>query len=359
MSENTLLTKEKTGYFYLLRILAVLSVVLCHSAAGYWYSFEETTSSWKALCVFDGIARWGSMNFLMISGALFLDPDRDVPAKKIFTKSIPKILAAYVIWALVYAFYNCHGVLDKKAILTCFVEGEYHMWYLNMLLGMYLITPLLRLITAKKESTEYFLIISFVFTFIIPLILTLLRVFDEKNIIDFSFYNIFCTAYDKMYFRFAVGYPFYYVLGYWLHKSDISRKAEIIIYILGVIGFAATVGLMIGIGNADDPYELYSKFSLNVLFEAAAVFVFAKQRLSRLIKTGSGLGRLKKVSALTFGVYLMHPLIADILYYSFGFDASKYNVLWSIPVLFAAVAVLSFFFSWILKKIPFVKDWAL
>jgi surface polysaccharide O-acyltransferase-like enzyme len=61
--------------------------------------------------------------------------------------------------------------------LTTFMQGTlagpyYHFWYLYILIGLYLLTPIIRILVAHANSKviQYFLIIWFVGTAIIPLL---------------------------------------------------------------------------------------------------------------------------------------------------------------------------------------------
>ena len=70
------------------------------------YSFKEVdvnTFEWNAINVYSGLARFAVPIFVMISGALFLDPKKDIPIRKIYSKYILRIVIAFVFWSVVYA----------------------------------------------------------------------------------------------------------------------------------------------------------------------------------------------------------------------------------------------------------------
>ena len=55
-----------------------------------------------------------------------------------------------------------------RAAVERFVFGHIHMWFLQILCGFYLLIPVARQISAKKETLRYYLILWIIFRFLIP-----------------------------------------------------------------------------------------------------------------------------------------------------------------------------------------------
>ena len=97
--------------------------------------------------------------------------------KSIFRKNLPRIAAAFLIWSTFYALYT--ALLNSRAgtpdslwqIVTNIAFGHYHLWFIYMIMGLYLITPILRLFIkgASRRDLEYFLLLYFVFTLFLPM----------------------------------------------------------------------------------------------------------------------------------------------------------------------------------------------
>lgn len=86
---------EKRRYYLdVLRIVAICAIVLLHVAGSYWYQLSVYTSEWQAINLYDCITRWGVPVFVMISGALFLDPAREQPIKKTLDQEHTKARSA-------------------------------------------------------------------------------------------------------------------------------------------------------------------------------------------------------------------------------------------------------------------------
>ena len=122
---------------------------------------------------YDSIVRWGVPVFVMISGCLFLSGNSTL--KKIYQKNIFRIARAFVFWSIVYTIYYYVDkvfILKKEVALTTVVAhiilGHYHLWFLYMITGIYMILPFLKRIASSKFLTKNFLILAFIFAIVIP-----------------------------------------------------------------------------------------------------------------------------------------------------------------------------------------------
>jgi surface polysaccharide O-acyltransferase-like enzyme len=131
-------------YFDYLRVAATISVVVLHVSAQNWYSFNGRSFEWNVFNFYDSIVRWGVPIFLMISGSLFLY--RDIEIKNLYRKYILRLFVAYCFWALFYAVYSpiIDSIIGKgfalpiKSIIKNTISGNYHMWFIPMIIGTYM-----------------------------------------------------------------------------------------------------------------------------------------------------------------------------------------------------------------------------
>ena len=249
-------------YLDYLRIIATVAIIILHVAAENFYKRPVTSYEWNVFNFFDGIVRWGVPMFAMISGALFLDNSKPIKIKTLYTKNIVRIITAFAFWSLVYAIFSpderlyWDGMSKLRYIAKNFVTGHFHMWFLFMIVGMYIIVPILRKITESEKITEYFLIVSFLFTFLIPALLKIPAL------------SYISKIYGKVTFHFTLGYSSYFVLGYYLMKKDFSKLWRYVIYVLGILGFAVTVILTAVLswqGKRVVTDYTYEYFTINVL----------------------------------------------------------------------------------------------
>lgn len=222
---------NRIAYLDGLRVVSTLAVVLLHVSAQYWGTETISSPSWLTATLYDGIVRWCVPVFVMISGALLLDPDRSVKQ----AWRIKRVLIPLVIWSGVYAFVEHALGTSWVDTLRSFLTGHYHLWYIYMLIGLYLILPLLKKISENERLESYFLLLVFIFNFVIPQAREILRMAAP------TLGGLMEVISGKMSLQFVLGYSGYFVLGHWLHNRKISNKHCLFIYLFGTIGMVLTV----------------------------------------------------------------------------------------------------------------------
>lgn len=343
--------KERTWYFDLLRIFATFMVIVLHVSAQNFSSVPVSSFEWNVFNVFDSVTRWTVPVFVMISGALFLDGEYTI--EKIYKKYILRIVTAFIFWSATYAIFkmvrtNC----GLKETLWQLVTGPVHMWFLYMIVGVYMLIPILKKIIVQKDITKYFLVLGFAFSCFIPQLISVCGyVFPTLSKLTKSL----IASVD---FNFAVGFVFYFVLGYYLSKADISKKLQSIIYLGGVCGLIITIGMtdVISLLSGQPKVDFYGNFTINVLLESIAIFVFFKYKLS-LQPSKARATLIAKLSKYSFGVYLAHMLVIEVLRDVFKLNTLTFNPILSIPIIAILVFLISFLISGILNHIPILKKY--
>ena len=292
----------------------------------------------------------GGAIFVMISGALFLNGNHSI--EKIYKKSIARIVLAFVFWSMIYTAVSMAVThLRGKQALKEFLLGHYHMWFLFMIVGLYMIVPLLKQIVSSMELVKYFLLLSLVFAFVIP---------QTIAVVSLKFPGVGSLANNmigKMAFHFTLGYAGYFIAGYYLSKIELSKRMKGIIYFLGLCGLLLTIvsTSILSASQKKADVMFYGNLTVNTLVESIAVFVLAKDLFSGRIvrdKIKDVLGVLSKYS---FGAYLIHALVLEELGRLFGLHTLSFFPVVSVPVISIIVFVVSFVLSGILNHIPFIK----
>lgn len=346
------MNENRVIYFDFLRVFATIFVIMLHVSASYFPAVNVHSLEWKMFNFYDSISRWAVPLFVMISGSLFLRKSPDVHV--MYRKYILRIAAAFFIWSALYIIHytNLYGVahpLSQKEVLMRFIKGHYHMWFLAMLFGVYAMVPLLKPIVESKTRMNYFLLLSFVLSILFP---TLISVLKDGNL---EIANVF--YYQKGRFDMSFGYLFYFVLGYWMDRND-TRKIRGLIYVLGIVGFVFTVIatdiLSVKIGTIDDTF--YNELTLNVLFETVAVFQLFKDVFPK-ISIGEQVEKWTlKLSNYCFGIYLVHPMIIEVLDH-YGFNSLSFTSVLSVPVITLIVWLISLIISAVLNRIPIINKY--
>lgn len=338
---------KRTHYADLLRISAAFMVVLLHVAAQYWAAVPVDSPEWFTFHVYDSMARPAVSIFVMISGMFLLDPSKEISLPKLFHRYCKKILILLIFWSFFYATWrNVFWALlrgypiDWPTVLTAFQTGHYHLWYCYMLLGLYLLIPFLKKITADRTLMVYFLVLTLGFTVILP-------------VLPFTWAK---TMRQFMFFSFTAGYTGYFVLGYFFRTTVLSKSKRYLCYLAGAAGLAFTIFASYQKALAlNTAFAYYDPFTLNTVCLSIAVFLFYQYEIPNLLQKHQKL--ISNLVDYSLGIYLIHPFILAVLEH-FGINALLFS-----PAALAvpAVAVIAFLLSWfataIMKKVPIVKQY--
>lgn len=336
------LRSARLGYSDVLRCLAALAVVTLHCAGATLASEDPASTRFLVLNVLDGGTRWAVPMFLMLTGMFLLDPDRPLPTKK-WLGHVGRVAVATLAWGFFYAFYDTReahrGLEWFLEALIRMVRGElhYHLWYLPMLLGVYLLIPLLRALVkgAGRRGSWYFVGLWGVVTLGLN---TLYRFFPQ---------GVGRPWLDMVGLYSLSGYLGYVMLGYLLKTCRREAKWEGLCYALGLLGLVVTCTgtrlLSLRAGGLEG--RLYDYLTPHVCMTAVAVFLAARR-----LDWGKH-PAWARVSALTFGVYLVHPYLLHRCQEA-GLPDPAWNVAWAVPAEALAVFLAALAVSWVVRKVP-------
>ncbi len=315
---NKKTSNQRTVYMDYLRVIASFAVIIIHTVSFTWYTPDLQDFGWKVYCLATCMSRWGVPIFVMISGALFLS--RNIPIKTLYSKYILRLISACLIWSAVF---NFTGKGSFTAKFYSFLEGPFHMWFVPMIIGLYICTPLLKKITADDNTTDYFLILAFIFAFFIPSASLMIKDFGG-GIINRAGAAVIDSV-NKLKIHMVLGYTGYYVLGYVLNKRTLRKRTQLIIYALGVLGFAMTIYLTFAASRNENRLveNYFDNLTVNLLFSAAAVFVWFKSRKYKNKKLNA---LMKVLSKYSFGSYIVHMYVLNTL------KANNFLSLFSDPI---------------------------
>lgn len=355
---KNILTQRQHHLDYL-RVFASIAIIFLHVTGQDMSSIEVGCTGWNIYNICNGATRWGVPVFVMMSGALFLP--REIPTKTLYKKYILRMAIAYIVWSLFYAIAEPIGtfiftegyVISPIQIFGNFISGAVHLWFLPMIIGLYMCIPLIKQLTKSDNLIKYFLILSFVFCFIrtqTELVSTSLL--SGNATLIFENINMF---FKNFHMDLVFGFTSYFILGFYLNKTEINKKKRLLIYILGVIGLALTVLLnLLTSKNAGKSTEtFYSANSINVLLMSMAMFVWFKYNLKGNDKLNKIIIKLSKYS---FGAFLVHIFILQVLH-AFGIQSTSFHPILSVPAITIVTTIASYLISLILNKIPLINKY--
>ena len=298
--------------------------------------------------IYYGLSGWAVPVYVMISGALFLS--RDIPLRKIYGKYIFRILTAFLFWSFVYAAVGYVKNRDIMKALGHFIEGRYHLWFLFMITGLYMIVPFVRKIAESEFLTKYFLVLALIFGFIIPQIAEMLSVFSQE-----------CGEFagrvaENFFMTFPAGYTGYFLSGFVVSRINFSGRQRQIIYFLGFAAIIFSVGLSLcaSFVNSKPITLFYRPLKINTFLYSSAFFVLFRNKFNFQAKI------IRALSQYSFGAYLVHDAVIESVKAVMkicGHDFLPFNPIISVPVISVIVFVISFGISAILNHIPVLKKY--
>lgn len=160
---------EKTVYFELCRIIAVLFIMYQHTGGRGMDAWKYTDSNWVYMMSLSVtiISCIGVPLFWMISGALLL-PKKE-SWKNVYIKRIPRIAGVLVMFSVIRYLYLCIGEHQNGSVCDFFrrfyaQEIFLPYWFLYEYLGILLVLPFLRKmlqnLTEQEEKALFVLILG-------------------------------------------------------------------------------------------------------------------------------------------------------------------------------------------------------
>ena len=347
---------KRLSHIDLMRVITIFFMMMTHVVSGSWHNQPVTGGNWMVLNVYDSLVRFTVPLFVMISGIFFLDPKKALTFRALFQKYIWRIVTAFLFWSFLYAVggnWLTYGALSKVFLVGVakdFVGGRYHLWFLFMIVGLYLVTPFLRRITESRQLMQYFLALAILFGMVVPA----LRLWPLAD-------KALSPVVDKMHLHLVLGYTGAFVSGYYFHRYPLSRRWRYVIYALGVISVIITaLGTRLLSVAAGEPVDtLYSTTLPTTYCTALAVFLLFDNGLSHRTFSEKTANRLAWLSKISFGMYLVHDLFIQVFEKFLHLTAVSFSPVLAVPLLTGAVFILSFLASWALSKIPWLNKYIL
>ena len=328
----------------LIKTIAVFCIVCIHACGNGYYS-KYGGPDWMWTIFWGGWTRVGVPLFLMCSGALMLDPGKPLPMKKLYGRSILRLLLALLFWAAVYGLYRLADAheLSRMSLWELFKDlvqfrHETHLYFIQMMLLVYALLPLTRLLVEKatRRQIEYFLLLWFALAIVHPTLRPYWPLRQFGDIIGQWGLNLTWAS---------VGYG---VLGWYLRAYRPGNK--LLYGLLFAAGFAATY--LATWKLSADHWPLYTGLlngnTVNGCIMAAGVYGLCLEA-----EPGRWAEFFSKAS---FCIYLSHMLVI-LLFQKIPFTSQTLPCAVSIPLVALAAIACSTLLYLLLRRIPFVNRW--
>jgi len=325
-------------YLDLLKTIAIIGVVVIHSAAPLVDYSSTGSYDWWIGNIYDSAFRTGVPLFFMVSGALLLNRN-SISLKDFYLKKTLPLVIAFVFWSAVY-FIQRNLPYPESFTLSNFIKSMIsgsvfgRLWFLYTIIGLYLVTPFIKTFVknaSEKELKAY-----------------LVLWFSSTVGIDFlkHFYNLE-VALDL---SLVYGYVGYFIMGYYFSNRNFKiniKKSLLVLAVLNVITTVGTYGL--SVENSENNLYFYGNLSPNIILITVLLFLVIKTSV-----TGKSSNLLKEISTNSLGIYVIHTFVMNYLR-SVKIDEHLFNPVVGVPILVILTFSISLLISVLIRKIPILK----
>ena len=354
------LSGPRKQFLDVLRVLATCAVVLMHVLTG---ATDVTDASivpeYRSLLlsVMD-LVTWCVPIFLLISGYLFLNPERILTYPVMIKKYCRRIALAILLFGVPYAASELVvaertfriRMIPEALKMTLMGHTWSHMWYLYLILFLYLITPLLKKVLRVLPVWGVVAMMAVIFlgSSVAPFLNKVLDVNSIPVLPDGGVYFL------------------YYLCGYFFAVREVCVDKGRNVWLTVAVAVLA-LGMILSRTLAGFSIQMAYNYPFTVLL---AVLLFA----------AGWNGSIKKhripwqeAGALSFAVYLVHPVYVNLLYKFVKITpftvleqcgvqsvAAGQAVLILLLAAFCLVVLaLATATAWVLRKIPVLRKYVL
>ena len=346
-------TPQRVFYPDFLRVFAIFAVIVLHVAASQW-GISSTTYEWQIFNLYNGLVRWCVPVFVMVSGMFLLDFKRYSESvsenfNQILKKNIFRMIIVLIFWSIIYAFSFDISKFALNFFASVFRPSYYHLWFLYLIIGLYILAPFLQVLVRNLSKKDF------------EILLIILIIFGPC----FEFLNVFMRYFLEKEIYFPIpefnGYILYFLAGFYFANFKILNATKKKIYIFAIVFLVVSIVLNSTFA-INDELSRYGKqyfysnkiVKLNTALVTFAIFIYAKDFFEKYQFSDKFYKFTTKLSALSFGIYLIHPAILSILG-KFHITSTTLNPIIMVPLLSLAVFAISALLAFILSKIPILR----
>lgn len=364
----------------LLRVVACFMVVLSHACDPFVGQFDNDRTAFLTGTCIGSLVRPCVPLFVMMTGVLLLPvAERDRGLTVFYRRRVGRLVWPLVFWSVMlpvmgYCYFNFVNPDTANAMLA---DGLYEtdrfiprvwtwvfnfnydttaLWYLYMLVGLYLVIPVLNtwLLSASRRDLRTILCL-WVVSLLLPYVQMLAPELGyEGNYGNFGILGV-CDWNVYGSFYYLSGFIGYLVLAYYLKTYPLqwsAAKATAILLPMFAAGYAITFAGYVAVqsihpGDYAFLEVIWLFCGINVFMMTLPVFV-AIQRLKIRPRKW-----LASFAALTFGIYLVHFPLESVAYDVFAATGLPdwARIVCASAAVFAVTAAI----VWLLRLFPFTR----
>ena len=355
-----------------LRVAACFMVFIVHSTEPFYLGGEGSlilTASdafWSSF--FDSLVR-ACVPLFVIASSFLLFPV-GYSTREFFRRRAIRILIPFAFWTIIYAFAWGNPSDNFRNLLLNFNYSAGHLWFVYMLIGIYLLMPMLSPWAERVEKKELQIYLCiWLFSTLIPLIRdwagngATTVIYGPSGLPRQALYPLWGEASWNAYgiFYYLSGFIGYLLIGLYFRKfvGELSWKKTLLIAVPSyIMGFAISFGgfLKRVFETADGVFPVGGLVEKAVWWETTwcndtigvALMAIAWILVFKKIKADGKFYKniLLPVSKASYGIYLIHLLIlvpvSGCVRNAFGSGAEGMFGFWTIPVEIITSATIAF-----------------
>lgn len=323
------------------RVVSIMAVVVLHVVGSVVTLAALGSPGWWYGNLYDALVRWCVPVFVMVSGALLLDPRKTEGVAEFYRKRAARVLLPLAFWSAVYILWNHRGALAELRamdVLHSVARGwpHYHLWFLYMILCLYLFVPFLRTLVRNTSRRDLWWLVALMFVL--------------SGVNEFS--RVFSGDGAGLFINWFLPYLPYFLCGYLIQTSDRKIPQAVLMAVFGLAVAVTAVGCY-WLGRAqglDRGLYFYGYLSFSVIPMSISLMLMLKQ----CTLAGGWAQCVQRVAPLTLGVYLVHPILLES-FREYGFKPEDHAPLLTVPLVAALVFGGALVVALVFHRTPWLK----
>jgi len=288
------------------RLAGIAAVVLIHVSSSLVNTWPgHATAAWQAGNVAMSVARWSVPLFIVASGATVLAP-RAETMRDFYTRRFVRIGIPLLFWTAFFVWFNAATsgrTPTPKSFLHGYLSGQpyFHMYFLYVVAGLAVVTPFLRLFVAAVPTR----VVAAAAGVLLALACLQKMQQDLYTLGAANAFNLF------------VPYLGYYLLGHLLavttdRPTPRQRSGAAAVWVAAMAATAAGTWAMYTYVGFAKGRVLYDYFAPTTIVATVALSLWLRPIGARERATASSASSHpwpRRLSDLTLGIYLLHPVV--------------------------------------------------
>jgi len=336
------MNKNNNNSIAALRVLAIISVVWLHVTAYLVFAQRPAAvSGWWMTVLANAVSRWGVPIFVMTSGALLMPLVSDHSIFGFYKKRLGRHILPVAFWTLLFIgveWAKADSIDWAQALrAVCLGRQYYHLWFIYMIIGLYLLAPILGRIVKNLDRVQYVIAVAGLF----------MAAFCVDTLARWYSWEISSIVEAPM-------YASYFLAGHYCTRYESSGRSSTMFSaaVVSALVFAMTTGFLEQRFGVRAWVAVNSYFNPFVIVMSLAVFCMMYRGTGREQSTAaSPAGNIATYSSLVYGIYLMHPLWLG-MFHHIGISGGTHHPVIGIPLLTTAMVLLSAASVHMMRKVP-------